>query len=196
MAAMKRAFGTVSRHPLRYTGVSLFVFSFASATYYRPLFDKNEDLKVGKEQKGPNRSKSIFYSDNHIFSRNDTPFLLSIAKRISISATTLVIRLFMNSYGEYEIVDDQNYEHFLTLVLGGSGRSDSNQSLITVSNHRSLFDDPGVVSLILPLWIGLQPKYNRYGICSQEYCFADILPPFIKGYIEQGKCYQFGEVEE
>jgi monolysocardiolipin acyltransferase len=122
-----------------------------------------------------------------VFSRADTPIFLSIAKRISIGATTLAIRLFMNSYGEYKVVDDQHYAHFLSLVLGESGRSDNNQSLITVSNHRSLFDDPGVVSLVLPLWIGLQPKYNRYGICSQEYCFADILPSFIKGYIGAGQ---------
>jgi monolysocardiolipin acyltransferase len=59
--------------------------------------------------------------------------------------------------------------------------------MITVSNHRSLFDDPGVISCLLPLHIAIQPRYNRWGICSQEYCFNTSLPGIIKGYIGAGQ---------
>jgi len=70
---------------------------------------------------------------------------------------------------------------------GGKEINNYKQGILTVSNHRSLFDDPGVVSCLLPLHLGIQPKYNRWGICSQEYCFNDKLPPFIKGYIGAGQ---------
>eukprot|EP00557_Chaetoceros_sp_GSL56_P013362 CAMPEP_0176482254 /NCGR_PEP_ID=MMETSP0200_2-20121128/3275_1 /TAXON_ID=947934 /ORGANISM="Chaetoceros sp., Strain GSL56" /LENGTH=296 /DNA_ID=CAMNT_0017878553 /DNA_START=357 /DNA_END=1247 /DNA_ORIENTATION=+ len=110
-----------------------------------------------------------------------------MARYLSIGCTTILIRIFMNTYGQYNIENDEHYAHFLTLVLGGDGRQEQGQSLITISNHRSLFDDPGVVSCLLPLWIGIQPKYNRWGICSQEYCFADALPAIVKGYIGAGQ---------
>jgi len=155
------------------------------------------------EASAPSRKKASFCSERSpYFSREDTPLLLSIAQHISIGATTLAIRLFMNTYGEYHIEDDEHYQHFITLVLGGDGRNTNSVNndcsndtkkkvtkapLITISNHRSLFDDPGVVSCLLPLWIGIRPKYNRWGICSQEYCFNDALPSFIKGYIGAGQ---------
>ncbi|KAL3805745.1 hypothetical protein ACHAW5_003825 [Stephanodiscus triporus] len=59
--------------------------------------------------------------------------------------------------------------------------------LITVSNHRSLFNDPGVLSCLLPLPITKQPRYNRWALCSQEYCFNGALPGLIRGYIGAGQ---------
>lgn len=136
----------------------------------------------------PDRNNEPFCSKElPYFSREKTPHFLSIARYLSIGCTTILIRLLMNTYGEYDIENDQHYAQFLTLVLGGDGREEQKQPLITVSNHRSLFDDPGVVSCLLPLWIGIQPKYNRWGICSQEYCFADALPAIVKGYIGAGQ---------
>lgn len=95
----------------------------------------------------------------------------------------------MNTYGKYEIDDDEHYANFLETVLKGNARvgRGENQGLITVSNHRSLFDDPGVVSCLLPLPIAIQPKHNRWAICSQEYCYNDALPGIIKGYIGAGQ---------
>ena len=61
------------------------------------------------------------------------------------------------------------------------------RGLITVSNHRSLFDDPGIVSCLLPLPQAIQPQYNRWALCSQEYCFNDALPGIIKGYLGAGQ---------
>ena len=164
--------------------------SFAAATYYRPLpnDEVSKNIECSKTQRNnidramtPFCSK-ISYSD---MSREETPFLVSIARAFSIGITTIAIRIFMTTYGTYEIVDpfQMEYSHFISLVLGRK----KGESLLTVSNHRSVFDDPGVVSCLLPLWIGLQPKYNRWGICSQEYCFNDRLPAFIKGYIGAGQ---------
>ena len=128
-------------------------------------------------------------------SRDEVPILLSWARSISIGVTTLAIRLLMNTYGKYEIKDDIHYREFLKAVLerdmdaknNGEGSAHERQGLLTISNHRSLFDDPGIVSCLLPLQQAIQPKYNRWGICSQEYCFNDALPGIIKGYLGAGQ---------
>ena len=177
-----------------------------SAWYYRPIADNSclanninpidydgtdaddtydDTTKQQRSNIGPDRSSQTFCSPDTSppWSRSHTPFLLSCARSISIGATTLAIRLLMNTYGRYDIKRDEHYESFLQTVL----HRDPDQGLITISNHRSLFDDPGIVSCLLPLHIAIQPKYNRWGICSQEYCFNDALPGIIKGYIGAGQ---------
>lgn len=171
------------------------LISFGTATYYRPLplpddaDEEDSSTRTTCTINIPNRKEATFCSENApiLFNRDETPFFLALSQRLSIGLTTVLIRLFMNTYGEYHITNDEHYHHFLTLVLGGDGRKENHQSLITVSNHRSLFDDPGIVSCLLPLWIGIQPKYNRWGICSQEYCFSNKLPAILKGYIGAGQ---------
>ena len=172
-----------------------------SAWYYRPIADKSAQsnncdekskrhskLQSNKQQVESDRTNEVFCAPytSPPWSREHVPILLEWARRISIGATTIAIRLLMNTYGKYEIEDDKHYHNFLETVLGGNGRT-PNQGMITVSNHRSLFDDPGIVSCLLPLPIAIQPKYNRWAICSQEYCFNDALPGLIKGYIGAGQ---------
>eukprot|EP00581_Thalassiosira_minuscula_P001123 CAMPEP_0183735406 /NCGR_PEP_ID=MMETSP0737-20130205/46563_1 /TAXON_ID=385413 /ORGANISM="Thalassiosira miniscula, Strain CCMP1093" /LENGTH=418 /DNA_ID=CAMNT_0025969139 /DNA_START=183 /DNA_END=1439 /DNA_ORIENTATION=- len=167
-----------------------------SAWYYRPTADTSCLPNQQSDNQSTNASKRSNDSRaNETFcapytsppwSREHVPVLLEWARRISIGATTIAIRILMNTYGKYEIEDDENYHAFLQTVLGGNGR-ESNQGLITISNHRSLFDDPGIVSCLLPLPIAIQPKYNRWAVCSQEYCFNDALPGLIKGYIGAGQ---------
>ena len=199
-------FQSSARILFKYSGrfiAATFVTSYTAATYYRPISDKSHIMDKEQIILGPNRQQEFLCSNEKTFvsSRDETPLLLQIAQSITIGLTTVAIRIFMNSYGEYDIVDDEHYHHFLSLALGGScgGNATSiagggekqkrkeNQGLITISNHRSMFDDPGVVSCLLPLWVGIQPKYNRWGICSQEYCFNDKLPSLIKGYIGAGQ---------
>jgi monolysocardiolipin acyltransferase len=170
----------------RYASITLFTASMTSAWYYRPIADNsspNDDTET--QSRGPDRSTQTFCTPytSPPWSRSHTPFLLSCARFISIGATTLAIRLLMNTYGQYDIVQDEFYESFMQSVL----HRDGDQGLITISNHRSLFDDPGIVSCLLPLHIAIQPKYNRWGICSQEYCFNDALPGIVKGYIGAGQ---------
>jgi 1-acyl-sn-glycerol-3-phosphate acyltransferase len=202
----------ILQHSIKILSGTTFVTSFCAATYYRPIphtshheltTDYNDNKKITTSSSSlssqitilndePNRNNEFLCSNQlPIFSREDTPFWLQIAQNITIGLTTIAIRIFMNTYGQYDIVNDEHYHHFLELALGGrrkGGREeDTRQGLITVSNHRSLFDDPGVVSCLLPLWVGVQPRYNRWGICAQEYCFSDKLPSIIKGYIGAGQ---------
>lgn len=174
-AAGRFAWFTTARRVVGATAATTFV----GAWYYRPVADFSTDGT------GPRRDAEIFCSETNPYIRSHTPPILEAARTLSIGFTTIAIRMFMNTYGSFEIVDDDNYQNFVQTVLG-EGRENS-RGLITVSNHRSLFDDPGVMSGILPWWITLRPKYNRWGICSQEYCFNDVLPGLIKGYIGAGQ---------
>ena len=197
----------------KYAAGSVFVASMTSAWYYRPIPAKivsdcdNNNNNHSQHHQYPTTNKDIIIDRSKEFfcapyasppwNREHVPILLEWARRISIGFTTLAIRILMNTYGQYTIEEDVHYHAFLDAVLGGNynnnhgqkrgaGRA-SNQGLITVSNHRSLFDDPGIISCLLPLNIAIQPKFNRWGICSQEYCFNDALPGWIKGYIGAGQ---------
>jgi monolysocardiolipin acyltransferase len=178
-----------------------FVASMTTAWYYRPIAAGSES----KETFFRSSSSSALTNNRNKVDGNhdDEPILLHLARYISIGVTTVAIRLLMTTYGQYTIVEDENYFHFLNTVLDDDRRrnlqpvensNDQQQKqqqrrrgMITVSNHRSLFDDPGVISCLLPLHIAIQPRYNRWGICSQEYCFNTSLPGIIKGYIGAGQ---------
>ena len=197
----------ILQHSIKIVSGTTFVTSYGAATYYRPIphtshhelttnYNHNKEIisstssQVTTLNDEPNRNNELLCSNElPIFSRDDTPFWLQIAQNITIGLTTIAIRIFMNTYGQYDIVNDEHYHHFLELALGGRilREGEKRQGLITVSNHRSLFDDPGVVSCLLPLWVGIQPRYNRWGICAQEYCFSDKLPSIVKGYIGAGQ---------
>ena len=175
-----------------YTAWSVFAGSMAAACYYRPLDDRSSQNDTPQattpearlDYYRTRRSEETFCSSEPSpWSREHVPVLLEWSRWISIGLTTLAIRLFMNTYGHYNIRDDEHYRHFLEVVLGDR----RSQGLVTVSNHRSLFDDPGVVSCLLPLHVAVVPKYNRWGICSQEYCFNQALPAIVKGYIGAGQ---------
>ena len=200
----------------KYAAGTVVVASMTSAWYYRPLADTSSSSS-SSTSKGRGRGQTTASNnnqqqqqtnnnnnrrDNETFcapytsppwSRQHVPLLLEWARSISIGATTLAIRLLMNTYGKYEIKDDVHYQHFLQMALRDKTNSNTrgdrgtNQGMITVSNHRSLFDDPGIVSCLLPLPIAIQPRYNRWAICSQEYCFNDALPGIVKGYIGAGQ---------
>lgn len=188
----------------KYAAGTVVVASMTSAWYYRPLPDTTNTTATSitdchnESSMNPNhnnnnnnnniRSKEFFCAPypSPPWNRDHVPILLEWARRISIGVTTLAIRLLMNTYGQYSIEEDCHYHAFLNTVLGGNERL-PNQGLITVSNHRSLFDDPGIVSCLLPLNIAIQPKFNRWAVCSQEYCFNDALPGLIKGYIGAGQ---------
>lgn len=200
MATAHGLFRPVALRGIKYITGMTFIASMTTAWYYRPI-------AVGSESEETffrSSSSSSWIGNDHVnVNRNNTsnnePILLHLARWISIGVTTVAIRLLMTTYGQYTIVQDENYFHFLQTVLDDRTTSlmlpendqtqqkERRRGMITVSNHRSLFDDPGVVSCLLPLHIAIQPRYNRWGICSQEYCFNPALPGLVKGYIGAGQ---------
>ena len=71
--------------------------------------------------------------------------------------------------GNFEVVRNENYRKFLHHIQ----YRDSDTPLITVSNHRSVFDDPGILSCLLPFPIALTAKNIRWNICAEEVCFQN-----------------------
>ena len=77
------------------------------------------------------------------------------------------MRLFVMGAGDFRIIGEKEYEHFISKVI----HRPPTVPLITVSNHRSMMDDPGVLSCILPFWMSIQPRYLKWSLCAQEFCF-------------------------
>lgn len=139
---------------------------------YRPL----PDPKTGN---GPIRSGSYISPRQY----NGQTLYYDIGQKIIVFFTVTVTRAFLTLGGTFNIIMDENYYYFIDKAIG---RHES-QPLITISNHRSMFDDPSILSSLLPYWYNIQPKYLRWNVCSQEFCFNDIIPNFIQAYIGAGK---------
>ena len=138
------------------------VASFVGAWWYRPL----PDIHHGNNSKnGPDRLKEVTCSKTSLQDDPSVspPFSYDIARHITIFITTTITRFIMKSTGSFDLLKNSDYDKFITAVQNLSEK----QPMITVSNHRSLFDDPGVVSCLLPWEMCVQPKYQRWGICSQ-----------------------------
>lgn len=75
-------------------------------------------------------------------------------------------KLFLTFAGNFAIKSDSNYNEFYNAL-----KSPSLTPILTVSNHRSLLDDPLVLSSLIPWYMNIQPKYLRWALCAQEYCF-------------------------
>lgn len=145
----------------------------SSIYMYRPL----PDPKTGN---GPIRSGPLI-SNRQINSGQS--IFYDIGQKIIVFSTVSVTRAFLTIGGTFNILMDDNYYNFISKAIS---RHES-QPLITISNHRSMFDDPSILSSLLPYWYNIQPKYLRWNVCSQEFCFNDIIPNFIQAYIGAGK---------
>ena len=88
--------------------------------------------------------------------------------------------------GRFSVAKDAegaaNYDRFVDAVIS----REPGVPLLTVSNHRSVADDPYVMSVILPYHIIIQPRFLRYGLCSQEYCFNPRVPSAVHAYMGLG----------
>ena len=71
------------------------------------------------------------------------------------------------SKNRFELKEDEHYEKFLGLVKGRP----RGVPLLTVSNHCSPLDDPGVLVGMLPSSVTVRPELMRWTICAQEICF-------------------------
>lgn len=67
----------------------------------------------------------------------------------------------------FELKDD---EHYATLVEVIKDRPPG-VPLLTVANHTSPLDDPGVLVGMLPAWLCARPHLMRWTLCAQEICF-------------------------
>jgi hypothetical protein len=169
--------------------------------YNKVINIDNQHTNYQKKIIQQNQSQNYKLTDS---ADRELPILYYISSQVVIFITSIIVRIFLIYGGEYKLIIDDNYYHFLKLVYdrhdnknnyndfkrksgtseicsskhsNNDFKSDNSSScsksrpLLTISNHRSLMDDPMILSSILPFWVAIQPKYNRYSICAQEYCF-------------------------
>ena len=109
--------------------------------------------------------------------------LYHVGQHLVVFSCTTVSRVFMYLGGRFRVKEDDHYGTFVARVR----RRDPGVPLITVSNHRSMLDDPALVASVLPLSMSYQPKYLRWGVCAQEFCFNAHLPALVHAYCGMGK---------
>lgn len=110
------------------------------------------------------------------------PLLYSLSSQIVILLQVTISRAYFYATGQFTVKTDDDYDYFVETVTS----REKGVPLITVSNHRSVADDPLIMSCILPYHLNIQPRYLRYGLCSQEYCFNPKFPSVISAYIGLG----------
>lgn len=130
--------------------------------WWRPIPDPMEG-----NHKGPIRGEWMSKNLLTDFADEPKPLLYEIARHITVFITVTAARSFLVYGGDFNIKNDDKYANFIQNVYARS----KDKPLLTVSNHRSLADDTTVFSSILPYWMNIQPKYLRYSLCAQEYCF-------------------------
>lgn len=159
---------------------SITIPTVATTWWYRPT-------QVSRTKDGPERLGWPHMSNINIHDEaDDTPLFVSVARSILTPIVIIFWRVVMQYSpigGEIDIKRDENYERFLAAVA----RRQPGQPLITVANHRSLFDDPGLMCNLLPWYIGVQPRFLRWNTCAQEVCFNDGLPSLTSAFFLAGK---------
>lgn len=127
------------------------------AIWNRPIFDDQDD------NNGPDRADKAFLSKSSPFDQaGQEPYLMKMARVFASVPTMIVFRTIMQVCGDFKIKKNQEYLNFVDKVVDRGSAA-----LITVSNHRSLVDDPGVVPNLLPMSIAAQPRHMRWGLCAQ-----------------------------
>ena len=64
-------------------------------------------------------------------------------------------------------------------------KRENNRPLLTVSNHMSMLDDPGLIGALLPYW-RLKPNQVRWSICTEDMFFVaggKMVPMFSGGNV-------------
>mmetsp|Transcript_9183 Transcript_9183/g.9253 ORF Transcript_9183/g.9253 Transcript_9183/m.9253 type:complete len:145 (+) Transcript_9183:411-845(+) len=95
--------------------------------------------------------------------------MLSVARHITILGTVSVSHILMKLNGSFHLKRDENHKNLMEAIV--SRRKEV--PLITVSNHRSVMDEPVLLASIMPWHIGIQPRFLRWSICTQHICFQN-----------------------
>lgn len=136
------------------------------ALRYRPLGDDSEMSATRRYQLDAIHDGTQVRG---IDLKDGNPWGWIVARATTMALGAAICKMVMSVGNQTNIFRDEKHERWLGLVRG---REDG-VPLITVSNHESCFDDPGVMSVIVPWDVAANPKKMRWGICTQDICFPD-----------------------
>ncbi|GLC35250.1 hypothetical protein PLESTB_000585300 [Pleodorina starrii] len=114
-----------------------------------------------------------------------------LGRSITLGLVSSFARLILTVLNKTEII---NQERLISTVEN----RESGAGVLTICNHTSMFDDPGVLSIIMPWsWLWMDPVQNhvRWSLCAKEVCFKNELLRqfFLSGKtlpVERGKGVQ------
>mmetsp|Transcript_23392 Transcript_23392/g.64909 ORF Transcript_23392/g.64909 Transcript_23392/m.64909 type:complete len:282 (-) Transcript_23392:199-1044(-) len=124
-----------------------------------------------------------------------------IGRSFTLGVVSLFSKTLLNVANATEIHNEERIKQYITERDRGSG-------LLTVCNHTSTFDDPGVLSAILP-WSFFLSEYQHKGVrwtmCAKEICYSNwalsqffrngkVLPVDRKGGVHQPTMQVVGEL--
>ena len=138
---------------LVYTGV--IALAMQSAIYYRPI----PDYTGTGGPAGATQMRAIAV--------DSVPYALQVARFFALSVVAAACRVLLGVRNHVEIVQDAAYRS----MLGYWRRRPRHVGLITVSNHVSSLDDPGLIAAITPVDVLLQPSKMRWSIATQDLVF-------------------------
>ena len=95
------------------------------------------------------------------------PYALQVARFFALSVVAAACRVLLGVRNHVEIVQDAAYWS----MLGYWRRRPRHVGLITVSNHVSSLDDPGLIAAITPVDVLLRPSKMRWSIATQDLVF-------------------------
>ncbi|CAM9570618.1 unnamed protein product [Ectocarpus sp. 4 AP-2014] len=99
--------------------------------------------------------------------QEEESFLMKTSRLFTFVAGTAAFSILMHVLNTFELKEDEHYRKFLSLVK----ERPSGVPLLTVCNHCSPVDDPGVLVGMLPARVTVRPELMRWTICAQEICF-------------------------
>ncbi|EKX55274.1 hypothetical protein GUITHDRAFT_156767 [Guillardia theta CCMP2712] len=84
-----------------------------------------------------------------------------------MSLGKLVSEFLMRRLNSLQVVEDSRHEAWLARIRSRP----AGIPLITVANHESCCDDPGLMGALTPWDVAIDPIRMRWGLCTQEICF-------------------------
>lgn len=103
--------------------------------------------------------------------------LYSIGRVFIVTLIGSVYSTLIKRFNQFEYIDGHKLDPFIANRPKGT-------PLITVSNHSSVVDDPGLASAIVPMSVLMDPRKMRWTVCTEEICFDD---PKIGAFFGLGK---------
>ena len=136
----------------------LMLYSFNTALHYRPLPDHTG---IGRA-----RTSTRLRELQH----GVVPVGLHISRWMVQVATVAFSKFVIGWRNKIEIVDCANSKFLYSAMR----KRPAGVPLLTVANHASSMDDPGLLSCMMPIDVILRPSKVRWSIATQEIVFPDV----------------------
>ncbi|KAJ1491518.1 hypothetical protein T484DRAFT_1933304 [Baffinella frigidus] len=95
------------------------------------------------------------------------PAGLLMARGVTMGLGKALVSVVMSMMNRVEVCEDDRWSFFINTVRA----RDKDTPLITVSNHESCLDDPGLMGAIVPWDVACDPRRMRWGLITQDLGF-------------------------